>query len=250
MGQEPLPPPHTVADFSARAGRGTVERFYGGGEVVRLSLQRDDTLDVLHLEIVRLRVVCRSELLDDGSFGKGHIVLVGRYDFIGILLGGLLNHLEEGRFLLFSVYDECTAENLVTAVLRVNLGETEDLAVGQRTTQVFLHLLQVGNLLRTEGQTFLLIVRFQVFDMLDGFGFAMGREDLLVQALVHTLQHRVILGVLVLDREILLDTRDALETHVLGNLYGIGAPRSDHLPAWTYKISRQVVFSLGGSVPK
>ena len=41
------------------------------------------------------------------------------------------------------------------------------------------------------------------------------------------------------NREILLNTRNALESHVLGNLNGIGTPRSNHLTAWTYIVSVQ-----------
>ena len=108
---------------------------------MRLRLQGDDALDVLHLEIVGLRMVCRGKLLDDGSFGKGHVILVGGYDFVGILLGGLLDHLEEGRLLLLAVDDERAAEYLVAAMLGVNLCKAEDFAVGQRTAEVLLHLL-------------------------------------------------------------------------------------------------------------
>ena len=57
--------------------------------------QGDDTLDVFYLEIVGLGVVCRSKLFDNRTFGKGHIVFVGRDNLIGILLCGLLYHLEE-----------------------------------------------------------------------------------------------------------------------------------------------------------
>ena len=50
--------------------------------------QGDDTLDVLYLEIVGLGVVCRSKLFDNRTFGKGHIVFVGRDNLVGILLCG------------------------------------------------------------------------------------------------------------------------------------------------------------------
>ena len=135
-------------------------------------------------------------------------------------------------------------------MLGINLCKAEDLAVGQRTAEVLLHLLQVRDFLGAERQAFLLVVGFQVLDVQDGFGLAVGGEDILIQALVHALQHRVVVGVLVLHGEIFLDARDALETHVLGNLHGIGAPRGNHLAARAHEVSRQVVFSLGGSLPK
>ena len=48
-------------------------------------LSGDDTLDVFILEIVGLGVVCRSKLFDNRTFGKGHIVFVGRDNLVGIL---------------------------------------------------------------------------------------------------------------------------------------------------------------------
>ena len=47
------------------------------------------------------------------------------------------------------------------------------------------------------------------------------------------------LGMLVLDREILLDTCHALDGHVLSNLHGIGAPGCHHLTTWAYIVPRQ-----------
>ena len=50
-----------------------------------------------------------------------------------MLLGGQLDKLEQaGRFLL-AVDDERTTKNLVAAMLRVDLTETEHLTIGERT---------------------------------------------------------------------------------------------------------------------
>ena len=126
----PFTAAHTVADFTARTGRCTVERLYGGREVVGFGFQGDNTLDVLYLEEVGLGVVCRGKLLDNRTFGKGNIIFIGRYNLVRIFLSGFFYHLEEGRFLLHSVDDECAAENFVTAVLGVDLRKTEYLGVG------------------------------------------------------------------------------------------------------------------------
>ena len=91
-----------------------------------LGLERDDALDVLYLEVVSGRLVLGSELLNHGALGKSHIVLVCRQYLAGVLLGGLLYHRKQARFHLFAIDDEGTAENLVTAVFRVNLGEAKD----------------------------------------------------------------------------------------------------------------------------
>ena len=46
-------------------------------------------------EVISCRMVARSELFYFRSFGKGHIVLIGRYNLIGVFLGSLLDHLEK-----------------------------------------------------------------------------------------------------------------------------------------------------------
>ena len=69
--------------------------------------------------------------------------------------------------------------------------------------------------------------------MLYRFRLDVDGKDVLVKTVVHTLQHRVVLGVLVVNGEILLDTLNALDAHILGNLNGIGTPRSYHLTTWT-----------------
>ena len=75
----------------------------------------------------------------------------------------------------------------MAAVLGVNLGEAEDLAVCQRTAVLLLQSVQVFYLLGTEGQTFLLVVFLQVLNVLDGFRLDVDGEDALVQTVVHTL---------------------------------------------------------------
>ena len=145
MGHEPVPrtraTAHTVAYLTARTRSGTVERFHRRREVVCLRLHRNNALDILHLEPVGRRLIGGSKLFHHRTLCKRHIVLVGRQNLIGILLGCLLDHREERRFLLLAIDDECSAENLMTAVLRVDLGEAEDLRVGQRTTILLLQTM-------------------------------------------------------------------------------------------------------------
>ena len=175
----------------------------------------------------------RSELLYYRSLRECHIIFIGRNNVVWVLLGGLLNHLEQGRLFLFTVDDEGSTENLMTTVLRVNLGETEDLRVGQFPSQVFLHLQQVIHLFPTQGQAFLLIILFQIIYENDRLRLDVHREDILVQPLVHALKHGVIISVLILYWEILLDTYDAFQSHVLGDFYGIGTPWGNHFPTRT-----------------
>ena len=73
-------------------------------------------------------------------------------------------------------------------------------------------------------------------------------EELLIQPLVHALQHGVVVGVLVGYGEVLFDAGNTAEAHVLGDFYGVGAPRGDHLTARTYKVAAQLFVTFGCSV--
>ncbi len=121
----------------------------------------------------------------------------------------------------------------MAAVLRVDLGEAEDFAVGKRTAVLLFQLVEISHLVLAEGKTFLLVVLLEVIDILDGFGLVVHGEDILSDAVVHTLQHRVVLSVLAVNGEVLLNTRNAVKTHVLSNLNGIRTPGSNHFTAWT-----------------
>ena len=86
---------HAVAYLASGACAGAVEGFHGRWEVVCLGLDADDALYLLDAEEVARGVVGGCKLLHDGSGGKCHIVLVGRYDVVGVLLRGAFDHGEE-----------------------------------------------------------------------------------------------------------------------------------------------------------
>ena len=100
--------------------------------------------------------------------------------------------------------------------------------------------MQVFDFLRTQCQTFRLVVFLQILHVLDRLRLDVHGEDALVQSFIHTLQHRVVVGILACHGEILLDARDTFQVHVLRNLYGIGTPRGDHLTAWSHKETLQL----------
>ena len=200
-----------------------------------LGLERDDALDRLHLEVVGGRLVFRCKLLDHRTLGKRHVVAVGRDDLARMLLGRLLDQREEARLALLAVNDKLTAEDLVAAVLRVDLREAEDLRVGERTPVLLLDLVQIFYLFRTQGEAFLLIVFLDVLHVLDRLWLVVDGEDRLVQSFVHTLEHAVVVSILTLYGEVLLNTRNAGETHVLCDLNGISTPRGYHFAARAYK---------------
>ena len=132
-------------------------------------------------------------------------------------------------------------------MLRVNLCETKHLRVRQLSAQLPLYLMQVLDFLRRECQTFLLIVLFQILDVENRSGLDIHREDVLIQTLVHALKHGVIFSLLTINREILLNALYTLDGHVLGNLHSVRTPRSDHLTAWAYKETLQIVLAFWAS---
>ena len=84
----------------------------------------------------------------------------------------------------------------------------------------------------------------------DRFRLTVSGEYILVQTFVHALQHWVMVSVFVFYREILFNTGNAIQSHVLGDFYGIRTPRSNHFAAWTNEMSFQIVFTFGGGFSK
>ena len=221
---------HTVTDFTARAGRSAVERFDSRGEVVRFGLDGDDTLDVANHEIVGSVVTRGRKLLHHGAFGERHVVFVGREDAVRIFFRGAFDHGKEGGGHFLAVDDKRTAENLVAAVLGVELRETKDLTVGEGATELALHTVEIFDLCGRKCESFLLIVGVEIVDRANGFGRVVDSEKRVVQSVVNSLQHGV---VLLLGRggEVFFNARNAVEIHVLRDLNGICAPRSYHFAA-------------------
>ena len=222
---------HSVADLTTRTGGSAVERLNCGWEVMGLGLQGDDRFYIFHLEIVARGMVLRSKLLHHRALRERHIVLISRQNLVWILLSGLLNHLEERRFFLLSVDDEGATENLVTAMLRVDLGETEHFRVSQLTPQLTFHIVEVCDFLRTQRQSFLLIVFFQVLNVKNWGRSDFDGEYILVQTAVHTLKHGVVVGIFIRNREIFLDSLHPIDGHVLRDFHGVRTPWSHHLTA-------------------
>ena len=160
-----------------------------------LSLQGDDALDVLHLEPVARALVSRSELLHYRSLSECHIILVCGKNLSRVLGSSLLDHGKERTLLLLTVDDERATENLMTAMLRVDLCKTEYLRVGQRTTVLLFYLMKVFNLLRRQSQSLFLIECVEVVDMANRSRLDVNGEHILIQSIIHTLEHRVVLGI-------------------------------------------------------
>ena len=128
----------------------------------------------------------------------------------------------------------------MAAVLGIHLRESKHLAISQFTSYLFADAIQVVHLLLAQGQALLLVIGGQVLDVNDRVRFLVDGEDRLVQAIVDTLQHRVMFGILPFAGEVLLDTTDTLQRHVLGDLHRISTPRSYHFTAGTNKPPRDI----------
>ena len=235
-GERALTTSDTVADLTARTRRCTVERLYGCGEVMGLGLDRDNALEILNRKVIRHIVTLGCELLNNRTLQECAVVLVSRRNAIGVSLCCMLDQVEQRRRFLLAIDHERTAEDLVAAVLRIHLRETEHLAVGQRATHLLAYLFEVCDLLLAQSQTLSLVVALDVIDIDDLLGLFVDNVDRLIQSLVATIQHRIERGVLAVGNE-LLDAADTFQTHILGNFHSIGTPRGDHFAAWTDELT-------------
>ena len=241
---------HAVAYLSARARRSAVEGLHGGGEVVRLGLQRNHALDVLDAKPVGHGVVGRGKLLHDGAGREGHVVLIGRNYLVRVFLRRLLDQGEKRLRLALPVDDEVAAKDFVAAVFRVDLGKAKHLAVGQRSSQLALHVVQVGNFFGREGQPLLLVIGLDVGHVAYGRRLDVDGEDALVEPVVEAFQHGVVVGVGAVGRHELLDAADARQIHVLRDFHGVRAPRRNHFAPWARKPSFDGVVLHGHGLAK
>ena len=165
-----------------------------------------------------------------------------------VLACRLLDQGKQRRGAFLSVDNESSSENLVAAVLRIDLGKAEHLGVSQFPAKLLLHLMEVVYLCRREGESFLFVIRLQVVDVADRGGLDVHRENLLIQTVVHSLQHGVVVGVRARHGEVLLNATDAAEVHVLRDFNGVRAPRCNHLAARTYVPTDEMVGGLNNSI--
>ena len=222
----------TVADLTARTCCCTIERLNGSWEVMGLGLDRDNALEILNRKVIRHIVTLGSKLLNNGTLQECAVILVCRGYAIGVGFGRMLDQVEQRRRLLLTIDHERTAEDLMAAVLRVHLRETEYLAIGQRATHLLAHLFEVCDLLLAQCQTLSAVVALDVVDIYDFFGLFVDDVNRLIQRIIATIQHRIERCRVAVCEE-LLDTADTLQTHILSDFHGIGAPRGDHFAAGT-----------------
>jgi len=169
---------------------------------------------------------------------------------IRVLLAGLLYHLEQRTLLLLAVYDEYAVEDLVAAVLAVNLGESEHLTVCKAAAKLLAKALKVLNLLRIKGKALLFVVLLKILYINYRIRLFVNCKDLLVEPVVQALQHLVILRLLLLCAEELLYALYAANVHILGNLHCSCTPRGNHLPSWANEFSFYCLLLQLAGIPK
>ena len=104
-----------------------------------------------------------------------------------MLLGGQLDKLEQaGRFLL-AVDDERTTKNLVAAMLRVDLAETEHLTIGERTANAGTYVIQIFNFFGRKGQALFFVVFFKVVNIDYWVWLFINGEAILADAVIKAL---------------------------------------------------------------
>ncbi len=124
----------------------------------------------------------------------------------------------------------------MTAMLGIDLREAENFAVGKWASKAFRQLTQIVFLVSRKGKAFAFVICRDVVDIYNWSRRVLGLESGGAEVVVDTLEHRVVRGIpFGSDTHKLFDTRNAAETHVLGNLNGIGAPRSNHFFTGAYE---------------
>ena len=93
---------------------------------------------------------------------EGHIVLVGRYEPVGVFLRSAFDELEERLRFLLAVDYERAVENLVAAVLGIHLREAEYLGIGERAAEFLCKRVEVCLFLGAERQTLCAVVLMDV----------------------------------------------------------------------------------------
>ena len=137
-----------------------------------LGFKRDHCLQILDFEIVGTVGVDGIELVDGWTFEESHIVLIGGNKSVGVLLRGLLNKFEQRQRFLLAVDNEGAIENLVAAVLRIHLRETEHFTIGEGTAQFLGKTFKICFLVGAERQTLAEVIFVDIFDSYNRVGLA------------------------------------------------------------------------------
>ena len=137
--------------------------------------------------------------------------------FIRILLCGLFDHLEQRRFLFYTVDDECSTEYFVATVFGVDLCETENFGVSQLASQIVFYLFSDSPFLLSRVRGLLSRCRLPRSSMdTIGSGWRLVVNTFWSSPFVHALQHRVVVGIFIFYRKIFLDAENVFKVPCFG----------------------------------
>ena len=161
----------------------------------------------------------------------------------GYFFRGFLDECEEARGTLLAVDDERAAEDLVTAMLRVDPAKPKISESVSGRPFCFSILWRYCISCRTQREALLLVACPMSSTCLMGSGSWLTVKIVLMSGpVVHTLEHGIVLGVLVFDGEVLLNTRNASRVHTF-NVNGICAPWCNHFAAWSDEEAVQLLVA-------
>ncbi len=126
-----------VADFTTNAGCSAGEGGDRGGVIVCLYFAKNVELARCFAVSLGCALLVDFPPVGGGARDDAAVVGVGRECAFWVQLVGVADHAEQREFALFAVDDPVGIENLVAAVLGVDLREHDELGVGR----VALHLL-------------------------------------------------------------------------------------------------------------
>ena len=122
-----------------------------------VGLDLHELIEIVLLEAVGVGLRVDGEDVGPEAGDDRRIVLVRRERILRTLLVGVLDHPEKGIFFLLSVDDEFGTENLVTAMLGVDLAEHHELRVGRVAPGLLKALGEILHLLFGNGEPDLLV---------------------------------------------------------------------------------------------
>ena len=123
----------------------------------------------------------------------------------------------------------------MATVFGVDLWEAKHLRIGEPTSQLLREFFQISHFFRTKGESLLLVVGSNIINLNRGERFYSYSKYILSQALIFFKEHGVKVGKVGRYLVEFLYTADALNIHILGNLYSIGTPRSNHSRTRAYE---------------
>ena len=144
-----------VADFAADASRRAGEGRDGGRVVVRLDLHEE--VELLARVVVALCLGVDGEGVGLEALDDAGVVLVGDECAVRVGLVRLADHAEEGGVLRLAVDDPFGVEDLVAAVLGVDLAEHDELGVGRVALRGDKGVGEILDLVGAHGEAELLV---------------------------------------------------------------------------------------------